>query len=311
MGELRKDYILDRWIVISTGRSKRPKQFKKVEAEHVKLDFFAPGNENMTPPEIGRIGTENKWQMRWFDNKFPALEPEGQVDIKTDNKYFTFSANYGHHEVLVETPRLDKQLSDLTVKQIETLLKVYCERIDDLSSKPNIKYVCVFKNHGRKGGTSIVHSHSQITALNHIPKEIREEVKACKKYDNCPYCEIIEVEKQSDRRCYENDDFVAFTPYASRFNYEIWVFPKQHVKTLKETNLPSLAEIMKKILKKIKNLGADYNYYLHYAPKGEDLHFHIEVIPRIATWAGFEFGSGETINSVSPEDAAKYYRGEK
>ncbi|MBN2111870.1 DUF4931 domain-containing protein [Candidatus Woesearchaeota archaeon] len=311
MGELRKDYVLDRWVIISTGRSKRPRQFKKLEAHHVEVDFFAPGNEHMTPPEIGRIGTGSKWQMRWFDNKFPALEQDVKNGIETHNKYFTFSGNYGYHEVVVETPRLDKQLSDLTVKQIETLLNVYCERIDDLSKKPNIKYVCVFKNHGKEGGTSILHSHSQIMALNHIPNEVRNEVEACKRYSSCPYCEIISTEKQSDRRCFENNDFVAFAPYASRFNYEIWVFPKKHARTLKETNLGSLAEIMKKILKKIKSLGADYNYYLHYAPEGDDLHFHIEVAPRLATWAGFELGSGDTINSVSPEDAAKFYRGER
>jgi hypothetical protein len=41
------------------------------------------------------------------------------------------------------------------------------------------------------------------------------------------------------------------------------------------------------------------------------LHFHIEVTPREATWSGFEYCSGTIINSVSPEDAAKFYRGEE
>lgn len=310
MGELRKDYILDRWVVISTGRSRRPKQFKKLEAEHVKTDFFAPGNENMTPPEIGRIEKKGKWQMRWFANKFPALEEDVKQDIETHNKYFTFSGNYGHHEVIVETPETEKQLFDLSIEEIKHVLEIYNNRITELSKKENIKYVCVFKNHGIKGGTSIYHSHSQVMALNHIPNSIREEAEACKEYDSCPYCEIINVEKQSDRRCFENDDFTAFTPYASRFNYEIWVFPKKHIRTLEDANLSSLAEIMKNILEKIKELGADYNYYLHYSPEGEDLHFHIEIAPRIAAWAGFELGTEETINSVSPEDAAKFYRGE-
>ncbi len=120
MGELRKDYILDRWVVISTGRKKRPKQFKKIEASEVKVDYFAPGNEESTPSEIGRIGTKKKWKMRWFENKFPAVAPEGQHDIRTDNTYFTFSGNYGHHEILVETPT-DKQLYDLSVNDIEKL----------------------------------------------------------------------------------------------------------------------------------------------------------------------------------------------
>ena len=69
-----------------------------------------------------------------------------------------------------------------------------------------------------------------------------------------------------------------------------------------------LAEILKKILSKLKELNMSYNFYLHYSPKKEDLHFHIEVTPRIATWAGFEFSSGITINSITPEIAAEFYR---
>ncbi len=312
MGELRKDYILDRWVIISTGRGKRPKQFKKLEAHHVDVDYFAPGNEHTTPPEIGRIGTPKKWELRWFNNKFPALEMQGKCEIRTDNKYFTFSCNYGHHEVVVEHPSLDKQLADLSVSQITKVLEVYNQRIIDIEKMPGIKYVCVFKNHGEKGGTSILHTHSQIMAMNHVPKEINEQVEACKKYDSCPYCEIIAAEMQGLRKCYENEHFAAFTPYASRYNYEIWIFPKQHIRRLDEVkDFQALAEILKKILKKLQKIGADYNYHLHYAPEGKNLHFHIKVTPRIATWAGFELGSGEVINSVNPEDAAAYYRGDK
>jgi len=107
--------------------------------------------------------------------------------------------------------------------------------------------------------------------------------------------------------------FVAFTPYASRFNFEVWIFPKKHVINLNELNdkeLLDLAIILKKIVVKLKRLNASYNFFFHYAPKGEDLHFHIEITPRFAIWAGFEFSSNAVINSVSPEDAAKFYRGE-
>lgn len=311
MGEVRKDYILDRYVVISTLRKKRPHQFKE-ESEPQKDEkcFFCPGMEDQTPPEIGRIG-KRKWKLRWFPNKFYAVVQEGDPNIKTDNDFFTYSSNYGKHEVIVETPDHKKQLWDLKVKDISQLFGVYNERINRIPEDPRIKYVPVFKNHGKKGGTSVVHSHSQIISLNHIPDNIQQEVEACKRYDSCPYCRIIEIEKQSDRRCFENDSFVAFTPYASRFNFEVWVFPKKHVKTLSEIeDYSDVADIMKKILSRLKTLNVSFNYYLHYAPPGEDLHFHIEVAPRIAVWAGFEISTGESINAVTPEDAAAFYRGE-
>jgi galactose-1-phosphate uridylyltransferase len=51
--------------------------------------------------------------------------------------------------------------------------------------------------------------------------------------------------------------------------------------------------------------------FLHQAPKGEKLHMHFEITPRIQTWAGFEMSTSLVINEVSPEDAAKFYRSKK
>jgi UDPglucose--hexose-1-phosphate uridylyltransferase len=77
-----------------------------------------------------------------------------------------------------------------------------------------------------------------------------------------------------------------------------------------DDELFDLAAAVKRVLRKIKEINANFNMVIYYAPKGEDMHFHIEILPRIATWAGFELESGVTINVVSPEDAAKFYKGE-
>jgi len=71
-----------------------------------------------------------------------------------------------------------------------------------------------------------------------------------------------------------------------------------------------LSEITKSVLVKLKEANDSYNFFIHYSPKNEDLHLHIEICPRIAVWGGFELGTGMIINSVMPEDAAKFYRGE-
>jgi UDPglucose--hexose-1-phosphate uridylyltransferase len=311
--ELRKDYILERWVFLASDRKKRPREFKsKGEKEEKKICYFCPGNEHLTPPEIGRIG-KKKWKIRWFPNKFPAVEQKGNFSIKTDNTYFTFSDAYGIHEVIVETPHHNKQMWDLSNEHIKEVLDVYKQRITELGRLEHIKYVIIFKNHGKEGGTSLVHSHTQVTAINIVPTLVKEEVEAFKRYENCPYCDIINIEKNSHRRCFENNSMVAFAPYASRFNFEVWIFPKRHLKNiteLKDNEALDLAEILKNVLEKLKKLNAAYNFFLHYAPEGEDLHFHIEVTPRLAIWAGFEFSSNAVINSVAPEDAAKFYRGE-
>jgi UDPglucose--hexose-1-phosphate uridylyltransferase len=237
---------------------------------------------------------------------------EGYPVIQTHNDFFTFASGYGYHEVIAETPFHDKQLWDLPLTTIRELFKIYNSRITELSSRQNIKYVAVFKNHGRDAGTSIAHSHTQVVGINFIPGSVREK---CEKSKNeCPYCRILNIEKNSYRRCFENESMVAFTPYASRFAYEIWVFPKRHLRNMNEfseKDYSDMAEIMQKILGRLKQLNASFNYFIHYSPAGENLHFHIEVMPRMATWGGFEFSTETIINSIAPEDAARFYRGEE
>jgi UDPglucose--hexose-1-phosphate uridylyltransferase len=312
--ELRKDYVLDRWVIVANNRSKRPSDFAKQQAfENEKTDCqFCPGNEGQTPPEIGRINDRNLWKIRWFENKFPAAELKGNFVIRTDNTYFTFSDSFGKHEVVVETPEHKKKFFELEEETIAELLKIYYERVEELSKINGIEYVQVFKNSGREAGASLQHEHTQIFATNKVPTVVDEMVKATKSFGFCPYCQILNIEKNSYRRCFESQNFVSFTPYASRFPFEIWVFPKEHIRNLSELSKDSLLELalmLKNILKKVSELNVGYNMMFYHSPKNSELHFHIEILPRTSTWAGMEF-SGIYIITISPEDAALFYRGE-
>ncbi|MBI2657433.1 DUF4921 family protein [Candidatus Woesearchaeota archaeon] len=312
MGTIRKDYILDRWVYYAAERKKRPRDFKSIEVkDNSKACFFCPWNTHLTPPEIGRVEYKNGWKMRWFLNKFPALRKKGSPKIKS-KKFFSEGDSYGVHEVIVETPHHKSQLADLPVQQIRELLGVYKWRIRELSGVKGIKYVSVFKNHGKDAGTSLVHSHSQVMALTQVPQLIEEKLVAVKKHKKCPYCDIIKAETKSKRKIFETKNVVAFAPFASRFNYEAWIFTKQHKRAmegLEENELMDLASALKKIISKLKSINVSYNFYVHYSPSNEDLHFHIEVAPRMATWGGFELSTNYVINSVLPEDAARFYRG--
>jgi len=127
MIKLRKDYILNRWSYIASDRGKRPQQVKKDKAknkENGKKDvcYFCPGSENLTPPEIGRISNKNKkdeWQVRWFLNKFPAVDERLKKKIETADKFYTNGEAFGFHEIIAETPDHEKQLADLSVEEIE------------------------------------------------------------------------------------------------------------------------------------------------------------------------------------------------
>jgi len=300
MNELRKDCILDRWVIIAENRSRRPHEYAKA-APPVKEGVcpFCPGNEKLTPPEVARIGSEKGWEVRCFENMYPATSAN-------------FPKAFGRHEVVVETNQHNTNLHQLSVEEIRKVIDMYCMRVDEISRIDGIKYVLVFKNHGEEAGTSLVHEHSQIIALPRIPKLVEEEMKAYKeyheKYNRCIFCDVIAMELESERKVFENEHFVCFTPFASRFPFEAWLLPKKHVKNITELNdgeRSSLADALKKILSKLHRLlnNPPYNYYLHLS-HSDDYHFHIEICPRLAKLAGFELGSDIIINTFPPEKAA-------
>lgn len=313
MIEARKDYILDRWSYIALDRENRSKQFKENNSNKAEgVCFFCPGNENMTPPEIGRIAAKNGWKIRWFPNKFPITESANRDIYNLDNKYFVKRSAFGYHEVIAETTDHKRQLWDLDENELCELFRVYASRIKELSKKKGVEYVQLFKNSGSEAGTSIIHTHTQIVTTNMLPRSLDEKIAAIKKYDFCPYCEIIEIERGGDRFIYENDDYIVFAPFAPRFNYETWLFPKKHCKNLHDLEeagmFNNLADAFKKVLSKLSMMNAPYNFYLHYSPKDEDMHFHFEITPRLNKWAGFELATDSYVITVSPEITAKFFK---
>jgi UDPglucose--hexose-1-phosphate uridylyltransferase len=37
-------------------------------------------------------------------------------------------------------------------------------------------------------------------------------------------------------------------------------------------------------------------------------HWHLTIFPRLVIWAGFEFGTGITVNPMAPEAAAEFLK---
>jgi UDPglucose--hexose-1-phosphate uridylyltransferase len=116
---------------------------------------------------------------------------------------------------------------------------------------------------------------------------------------------------------FDEHGFVAFTAYAGRQAYETWLLPSQHAAdfdALADDELVWLARMLRRLLAGIEIIGQSlaYNMILHTSPfdriAGDRYHWHFELVPRDAQFAGFELGSEEFINSVAPERAAATLR---
>lgn len=328
MSELRRDPIIDRWVIIATERGKRPVDFSSPEPTKEKgFCPFCAGNEDKTPAEVlayrpaETAPNSEGWRIRVVPNKFPALMVEGDLGRVGEGMYDMMSG-VGAHEVIIETPDHEASWSTMSQANLEEVLWAFKERIEDLKKDPRFKYILTFKNHGDAAGASLEHPHTQMIALPIIPKRVAEEMEGSRAHfankERCIFCDIIHQEQMSKSRIItENKNFIAFTPFASRFPFETWVLPKMHISHYEDSEkvgFDYLASLLRDTMRRLDTVLSDppYNLIIHTSPVTafnlEYYHWHIEIIPKLTKVAGFEWGTGFYINPTPPEEAAEYLR---
>lgn len=329
MSEIRKHYFLREYCIIAEGRAKRPSDFAGAaggpEKNSSEKCVFCGGNEEKTPPanavyrngEIFSDTLEKRirdWDFRCFPNLYPALSPASPIPGSCE-KDPEVIPGFGFHEVIVESPVHGKKLEDFSDAEISGLMKVYRDRVCHYAAHENISYVSLFKNSGKAAGASQDHPHSQLIALPVCPQVIERELTAIRDSQKCPYCTILEKEKISPRLILENSDFIAFAPHYSSVPFEVWILPKKHISFLGELNpglLFALGKILRDLLRSYTKVLGDlpYNHMFYQLFETPEYHLNLRLMPRLSTAAGFELNTGIYINTVSPEKAATYLRGD-
>ncbi len=340
MSELRKDLVSGLWVIIATERSKRPDDYRPAAgtakpSEAASFCPFCEGCETKTPPEVFSLRTEGTtpdspgWRVRVVSNKFPALN-RGASPPRFTKGTFQWMEGTGVHEVVIENPDHTMELGDLPDSHIREVLWIFQQRIRAIEEEFQYQYVQIFKNKGKEAGASLSHPHSQIVATPIVPKRVKEEIygagRLFRSFKECGFCRIIrEEEAARERIVFRNDHFAVITPFASRFPFEMAIYPLRHspfFTGLEEDELTSLAGTLKDVLLRLKGTLSDppFNMVLHKAPNpsassetwpdiGRSFHWHIEIFPILTKVAGFEWGTGFYINPVPPETAAQFLRG--
>ena len=339
MSELRKDPVLDRWVIIAAERGRRPTDFSRPDdVLPGGFDPFEPGNEDRTPPEIvawgraeGAAANSPGWRVRVVPNKFPALSHDGALDPQGLGMFDT-AQGVGAHEVIIEHPEHDWDFDQASVEEMRLVLDAYIARLNALGEDRRFRYVIVFRNVGARAGATLSHPHSQIIAVPILPKHIKEQLDSAREYferkQRCIYTDILRQELEASERIVEaTDHFVVLSPFAARFPFEMQIFPRRqcHDFTLcTPEELDALGDVLSRTLRRYKKaLGNPaYNMMLQTAPTQhtkpghpeywgtieQDFCWHIDILPRLTSVAGFEWGTGFYINPVSPERAAEFLR---
>jgi len=328
MSELRKDPIVDRWVIISDDTIRSP--YIPDETDAPANDIICPfcaGNEHLCPPEIlanrpyDSQPNDSRWNLRVIPNRSPILVVEEDLKRLGEGIYDKITG-IGANEVIIESPVHDIRQSQMEHVDIENLFWAYRDRIIDLKKDHRIRYVLIYKNHGALAGATLDHSYSLLTGVPIIPRGILDEIEGSRRHfeykERCIYCDIIRQEIQLESRVVsETQYFIAIEPFAPRLPFETWILPKRHTSRYEEIEpmeVHEFASIFKKVMGRL-DAGLNnpaYNYTIHTSPFDdgcEDFyHWHLEILPRIIHRTGLEWGADLYVNSTSPEDAAKFLR---
>lgn len=326
MPELRKDPVNSNWVIISAERGARPCDYKVVEEEADDLFCpFCPGHEENTPSPHKIYYAENgKAKLRVVPNKYPVLADETHTEM-SGSELFEKKPGAGVHDIIIEHPDHYFTFFKAKAEDIELVWRAVRDRMQVLKEHPVLKHSMYFKNYKHAAGATLVHPHSQMISTPIMAESIRRELKgAMEHYEDegaCVFCRIIEEElRLKERVICESEHFAAFSPFAARQAFETAVYPKRHIADfyqLSDEELKDFAILLKELYSRIFKTLEDvpYNYFLHSAPYKEEgqkaqqsYHWHLEIIPKLAKLAGFEWGSGIYVNSIAPEDSAKALR---
>lgn len=334
VSEFRKDLVSGDWILVAGSRGKRPRAHKDekgfLSSAKKGCPFEDPqANSNPAPllwfPHPTKAPKKNpslkEWWIQVVPNKYPALIPHKICPQPiSEGPYYTMDG-IGFHEVII-TRDHGRRIPEMTTSEVETLLRAYQERYQTLARESCIEYILIFHNQGPHAGASIFHPHSQLIAFPIIPPDVSKSLEGSRLYytqsGKCVHCSILDWErKKKIRIVYENKKFIVIEPFASRVSFETRIFPKEHTANFED--LPAkdwrdLAEALRTTLQKIKKgiNDPDFNFFIHTAPAktiaADYYHWHIEILPHTAIWAGLELGTGIEVVATAPEEAARILR---
>lgn len=360
ISELRQDLVSGDWVVIATGRARRPHEFLKEQRKTFKQppkscpfeklhgnalvvysndfnhkDGPRQARRSYKSPHLPAVlhtytgvgagysgGWGDKWWVQVVPNKYPAFGKGGVCALFHRMGPYQWTEGVGFHEVVVSADHT-RSIGEMSDQEVELVMRAYQDRYLAMKGNGCVEYISIFHNHGREAGASISHPHSQIIAIPVIPPDFSRSLKGAASYyrghQGCIHCLELRYELRSQKRVvYENENFVAIAPYASKTAFEIRVFPKKHSSHFEEIRPRerwALANALRSSLAKLR-LGLknpDYNFFLHTAPTADSkdfryYHWHFEILPKTAIWAGFEIGTGIEISALSPEAAAGFLR---
>lgn len=317
---LHHDPLSGRLAFVAPQRAERPSDGdlggRDVGSDPRSWCPFCVGNEDRTPAAVLRAPADEArpWHARIVPNRYPvALDVPPAADTATGVR-----PARGVHDVVVESARHESTILAVEPAAWRDVWHLCRERLARIAARGDLAWGTVFKNSGPRAGASLEHVHSQLVALDFVPPVMREELAAAAA-DPAAFTRLVDDAARTGRIVAEAGGLVALSPPAPRQPFETWILPTRpdpFFHAAAPADVAALADLTRALVARLTRVapGADYNWWLHQAPfvgRGrpvETWHWHLEILPRLASFAGFELGTGCHVSTLPPEDAASLLR---
>ncbi|HEX5588697.1 MAG TPA: UDP-glucose--hexose-1-phosphate uridylyltransferase [Candidatus Limnocylindrales bacterium] len=266
--------LIDEWILVSAGRTRRPWQGRRESHGHEPAPTYDPGCY-LCPGNVRANGERNpSYDATFvFTNDFSALRPGTPTD-RIEVGLLRAEGEEGTCRVLCFSPRHDLTLAVMEAEAVRRVVDVWVDETVDLGRR--FRWVQVFENRGQIMGASNPHPHGQVWAGSALPREAAKEDAAQGRYHAASGRRLLldyaTQELDGPRVVDANDDWLVVVPFWAAWPYETLLVarrPAARLPDLEPARRDSLAEILIRLLTRYDNLfGLSFPYSMgwHQAP---------------------------------------------
>jgi galactose-1-phosphate uridylyltransferase (family 1) len=317
--QLRYDALLGEWVVIASHRQTRT--------------FLPPADQcPLCPSRDGRQTEipDSSYQVVVFENRFPSLAIGVDREVPPHAPGVPpaeLRPGFGRCEVVCFTDEHDRVFAELGPERARLVVDVWAERTAELSAVEGVAHVFPFENHGEEIGVTLSHPHGQIYAYPFVPPRVEKILASVDRHRRRTggdlFAEVLEAERGGPRVVTANEHWTAFVPAATRWPYEVQLFPTRRVPdlpALDDAERNAFVEVYLDVLGRFArrfDTPMPYIASWNQAPVhvGRDewwLHLQLFSFRRapgkLKYLAGSESGMGAFITDTNPEDVAETLR---
>jgi galactose-1-phosphate uridylyltransferase (family 1) len=322
--QLRYDALLGEWVAIASHRQTRT---FLPPADECPLDPSRPGR----PTEI----PESEYQVVVFENRFPSLATAVEQDVPPTAPGAPLAElrpGFGRCEVVCFTDDHERVFAELGSDRARLVVDVWADRTEALGAIEGIEYVFPFENHGEEIGVTLSHPHGQIYAYPYLPPRVEKIQASVRRHREATggdlFAELVESERSGPRVVTANEHWTAFVPAATRWPYELQLFPTRRVPDLPaltdeerdafvDVYLDVLGRFARRMDTPMPYISSWNQAPVRQAPGDsgrDDWWLHLQLFSfrrapgKLKYLAGSESGMGAFITDTNPEDVAEQLR---